>query len=210
MLFGSPNLHIYTDHKNHTFQKLQTQRFSRWRLSWKNMAQPSIALMIVTMSLLTLLAVCPFSERQDTTHTHTPQNPADFNRRTSTSEPVSSFFSMAIDEDNLLDCFVHLPAQQSVPFHMNYANIAALQAQDAALVQQAQTNSHKAARILWHPMCTSIVISLNQEVNGRSISLRECSMILYDGIIWPLGTWELHVWPTPLDAFLSSTTARHL
>jgi hypothetical protein len=32
MLFGRPKLHIYTDHKNLTFQNLQTQRVLRWRL----------------------------------------------------------------------------------------------------------------------------------------------------------------------------------
>ena len=32
MLFGCPELHIYTDHKNLTFQNLQTQRVLRWHL----------------------------------------------------------------------------------------------------------------------------------------------------------------------------------
>ena len=32
LLYGSPDIHIYTDHKNNTFGKFQTERVLRWRL----------------------------------------------------------------------------------------------------------------------------------------------------------------------------------
>ena len=152
MLFGSPNLHVYTDHKNLTFQKLQTQRVLRWRLFLEEFGPTLHYVNGAENVIADALSRLPFSERQEDTHVqHTPQTPADFNRRTSTPEPVSSFFSMAIDEDNLLDCFVHLPAQQNVPFQMDFITIAALQAQDAALVQHAQTSPHKVALDLMAP-----------------------------------------------------------
>ena len=40
---------------------------------------------------------------------------------------------MAIDDANLVDCFVHLPDQVGIPFALDYATIAKAQAQDAEL-----------------------------------------------------------------------------
>ncbi len=49
--------------------------------------------------------------------------------------PPVSFFSMAIDNDDLRDCFVHLPGQQNIPFRMDYqTTIATAQERDAALL----------------------------------------------------------------------------
>ena len=38
MLYGSPNIHVYTDHKNNTFQKFSTQRILCWRLFLEDFA----------------------------------------------------------------------------------------------------------------------------------------------------------------------------
>jgi hypothetical protein len=54
-----------------------------------------------------------------------------------------SYFSMAIDDDNLLDCFINLPSSEGLPFILNYATIADAQAWDAKLMQKAQQ----------HPQC---------------------------------------------------------
>ena len=44
---------------------------------------------------------------------------------------------MAIDNDSLLDCFVHLPDQSGIPFVLDYETIAAAQSRDATLQQLA-------------------------------------------------------------------------
>jgi hypothetical protein len=49
---------------------------------------------------------------------------------------------MAIDEDNLFDCFVHLAAQQNAPFHMDFANIAALQTHKLVALHLMGLNVH--------------------------------------------------------------------
>ena len=40
---------------------------------------------------------------------------------------------MAIDEDNLLECFLHLPASTGIPFVLGYDTISARQIGDARL-----------------------------------------------------------------------------
>jgi transposase InsO family protein len=58
---------------------------------------------------------------------------------------------MVTDEPELLDCFVHLPDQQNVPFQMDYPTIAETQLQDAVLLQQAQATPQKVQRRLLAP-----------------------------------------------------------
>ena len=56
----------------------------------------------------------------------------------------TNFSSMAIDDDDLLDCFIHLPGDQEVPFVLNYQTIRDAQVKDARLValQQAKPKSY--------------------------------------------------------------------
>jgi Integrase zinc binding domain len=69
-----------------------------------------------------------------------PNNP-----NTQYSEPIDgptptfeSFFSLALDNDNLLDCFVNLPSSEGLQFVLDYAMIADAQTRDALLQQKAQ------------------------------------------------------------------------
>jgi hypothetical protein len=49
-------------------------------------------------------------------------------------ESLDSFQSLAL-ENNLIDCFIHLPPLENIPFILTYANIAQAQPGDAQLQQ---------------------------------------------------------------------------
>ena len=55
---------------------------------------------------------------------------------------------MALDNDDLLDCFVNLPAQQGAVFQIDYATIALNQQQDQDLLQHAQQEPNKVVQML--------------------------------------------------------------
>jgi hypothetical protein len=47
---------------------------------------------------------------------------------------------MAIDDDNLLDCFINLPESAGIPFILDYATIANAQTRDTELMRKV--NEH--------------------------------------------------------------------
>jgi Integrase zinc binding domain len=61
---------------------------------------------------------------------------------------------MAIDDDNLLDCFVNLPLSEGLPFVLDYATIADAQTRDALLQQKAQTHPQQYVHQLLAPNTT--------------------------------------------------------
>jgi hypothetical protein len=170
MLFGCRELHVYTDHKNHTFNALQTERVLRW---WLFLEEDGPMFHYIKGSenrVADTLSRLPFSERQYTDKNIFPENPADVRRQLR----VDSFFSMVTDNPDLLDCFVHLPDQQGVPFQMDYHKIAEAQLQDAALLQQAQSQP--------------------QRVQQRLLA---AGTQLYCYIATPCGPWKIYL-PTNL------------
>lgn len=154
MLFGCKELHVHTDHKNLTFQRLNTQRVMRWRLFLEEYHPIFHYIQGEKNSLADALSRLPFSERQS----NGPKDPIDLYRNPSQGDnysddpfedqesgqqskalPTSNYFSMAIDDDDLRDCFVHLPDQAGAQFALDYKTIAEAQARDAELVElQAQ------------------------------------------------------------------------
>jgi hypothetical protein len=50
---------------------------------------------------------------------------------------------MAIDDDDLLDCFVHLPDQAGIPFVLDYETIADAQIGEAKLQHLVQQEQNK-------------------------------------------------------------------
>ena len=101
MLFGCEELHIYTDHKNITFSNLNTQRVLRWRLFLEEYALDIHYIKGESNTLADALSRLPFSERQNTESFYN-KNPNDLYHR-GVSLHDSSFYSMAIDDGDLLD-----------------------------------------------------------------------------------------------------------
>jgi hypothetical protein len=126
MLFGCPHIHVYTDHRNNTFATFTTQLVICWRLFLEEFAPTFHYIKGETNTLADALSRLPFSERQKAPYT---------NFDAPLHESNDSFYSMAIDDPSLLDCFVHLPDQAGVPFVLTYENIAEAQARDAELLQ---------------------------------------------------------------------------
>jgi hypothetical protein len=120
MLFGCPDIHVYTDHHNNTFA---TQHVLRWRLFLEEYAPTFHYIKGKMNTLADALSRLPFLERQKAPSTNfdAPSN--------------DSHYSMAIDNPSLLDCFVHLLDQAGVPFVLTYENIAEAQAGGAELLQ---------------------------------------------------------------------------
>jgi transposase InsO family protein len=128
MLYGCRDIHIYTDHKNLTYDKLQTQRVLRWRLFLEEYGPVFHYIKGSTNLAADALSRLPFAEGQTT-------RPSEF----SATAADTSFFSMVIDDLDLSECFVHLPDQQGVPFQLDFQNIAQAQTEDAGLLQERQS-----------------------------------------------------------------------
>jgi RNase H-like domain found in reverse transcriptase/Reverse transcriptase (RNA-dependent DNA polymerase) len=65
MLYGCPNIHVHTDHKNNTFHRLQTQRVLCWRLFLEDNNVQFHYIKGENNSFADALSCLPFSERQN-------------------------------------------------------------------------------------------------------------------------------------------------
>jgi hypothetical protein len=70
MLFGCPDIHIYTNHRNNTFANFTTQRVIRWRLFLEEFAPIFHYIKGETNTLADALSRLPFSERQKAPYTN--------------------------------------------------------------------------------------------------------------------------------------------
>ena len=143
MLYGCKDLHVYTDHKNNTFEKFSTQRVLRWRLLLDEFGPTFHHVAGDDNPLADALSRLGISERQSTE----AENLKSFSK----IPQLDNFYSMAIDDDNLLDCFVHLPAQQGVPFQMDFEVIHLNQQNDQELLQHAQRSPDRIMQIQMAP-----------------------------------------------------------
>lgn len=135
MLYGCPNIHVYTDHKNNTFHRLQTQRVLRWRLLLEDYGVHFEYIKGETNSLADALSRLPFDERQNPPQDSTLYKASSID---TTSDQFDQFFSCALDDDDLIDCFVHLPVAENISFVLDYRTIANAQPGDVQLQRLRQ------------------------------------------------------------------------
>lgn len=131
MLYDCPNIHVYTDHKNNTFHCLQSQHVLCWHLFLEDFGVQFHYIKGQTNFLTDALSCLLFAERQHLIDAQLPVEAAP-------PDPLQNFYTMVIDNDDLLDCFVHIPASKSIPFVLNYNTIRNAQARDARLQQLRQ------------------------------------------------------------------------
>jgi RNase H-like domain found in reverse transcriptase/Integrase zinc binding domain len=132
MLYGCPNIYVYTDHKNNTFANLQTQCVLHWRLFLEDYAVQFHYINSESDVLADTLSCLPFDERQNPPDPHNhPSNHYDSQGRYNNLES----FSLLADDDDLIDLFVHLPLLENLPFVLDYQSIAQVQIGDAQLQQ---------------------------------------------------------------------------
>lgn len=135
MLYGCPNIHVDTDHKNNTFHLLQTQRVLRWRLLLEDYGVHFKYIKGETNSLADALSRLPFDERQNPPQDSTLYKASSID---TTSDQFDQFFSCALDDDDLIDCFVHLPVAENIQFVLDYRTIANAQPGDVQLQRLRQ------------------------------------------------------------------------
>jgi hypothetical protein len=123
------------------------------------------------------------------------KNPNDQYKNPDSSLKGSSFYSMAIDDDDLLDCFVHLPDQAGIPFVLDHETIADAQTRDAELQQLAQREPTKFVRQMLAPNThVWCYIKKNIMFHGRFSYQMNYSSLLLDGTIslWVMSVVFIH------------------
>jgi hypothetical protein len=123
MLYGCPDLHVYTDHLNNvptSDMTTQSKRVIRWNLFLEDFGVQLHYIKGEDNPLADALSRLDFDE--------------EINPTVGAARPAQdSQSSMALDDVDLLDCFVNLPPAEETPFVLDYRTILEAQLRDARL-----------------------------------------------------------------------------
>jgi RNase H-like domain found in reverse transcriptase len=148
MLYGCPNIYVYTDHKNNTFANFRPQHVLCWRLFLEDYAVRFRYINGESNSLADALSRLPFDERQNPPDPHNHlSNHYDSQGHYKNLES----FTLLADDDDLIYLFVHLPLSENVPFVLDYQSIAQAQLGDAQLHQLRNSTPAKFQQQLLTP-----------------------------------------------------------
>jgi CRISPR/Cas system CMR-associated protein Cmr5 small subunit len=133
MLFGCPGLHVHTDHRNLTFNALNSQRVIRWRLFLEEF-NPIFHYVKGTDNILAdALSRLPRWERQNPSiaQAMTPAEQRVAKVRNPSGEPDEHTFLFLSDDDDFLECFLNFPTvAMGQPFALDYHSIQTAQNAD--------------------------------------------------------------------------------
>ena len=147
MLYGCKELHVHTDHKNLTYANLTSQRVLRWRLFLEEFNPIFHHIAGIANTLADALSRLPSQERQDSVSPLNTLANKTLTTSTNNEQTFNHGFSIQIDDDDMLDCFLNLPTvDHEHPFMLEYTYIAEQQDQDAALLT-ALENDERLQRV---------------------------------------------------------------
>ena len=145
MLYGCRELHVHTDHRNLTYQNLTSQRVIRWRLFLEEFHPHFHYVKGEHNVVADALSRLPRSSRTVAEQAKSPAEQrhltlgCDSSNESKQAESHDSAFSILLDEDALLECFINFPSM--APYEtspLDLPQLAAAQLNDAALVQDRQ------------------------------------------------------------------------
>ena len=150
MLYGCRELHVHTDHRNLTHHKITSQRVMRWRLFLEDYAPEFHYIKGEHNTLADSMSRLPHSERQSDKVVSQPSAPeASENLSSQKSNPdyVPDSFSICLDDDEMLDCFLNHPdVGPANPFPVDFKTIEDAQNRDAELQHNLQQQPTKFVR----------------------------------------------------------------
>jgi hypothetical protein len=137
MLYGCRELHVHTDHKNLTYANLNSQRVMRWRLFLEEFNPKFHYIKGESNSLADALSRLPLQERQETEVSQSTS--LEVVQKQLSAQMVDDdrsvhSFSVAIDDDEILGCFLNFPEVDAQhQFALDYREIANAQQNDHVL-----------------------------------------------------------------------------
>jgi hypothetical protein len=150
MLYGCQELHVHTDHTNLLYHSLASQRVTRWRLFIEDFNPIFAYIKGSRNTLADALSHLLCSERQSDDYSKPQPSNHQSTETDDLDDPLFNYFSM-VDDDDLIDCFVHLPDSAGVEFNLDCNTIAQAQNRDAKLQQLVARYPQKYVRNLLAP-----------------------------------------------------------
>lgn len=169
MLLGA-DIHIYTDHKNLTYTKLNSQRVLRWRLLLEDYSPTFHYLHGSDNILADALSRLPIDMKIIEEAEQIVPNPIS----------VAENFSLEQDDYPLFECLLHHPNLDYLPFPLDYAYLLQQQQQDLELRHQYQHNT----RFIFQSVTDDIQLIAYQSTPASRPLIVIPSQILHTFISW--------------------------